>query len=132
MRVEKRFHCRQSNVRSLCRMKRSALWRFFCARSRHSAFHQPRLQIASDQLQHLFVLHLTRHSRHENIVIDAIKELLPSPGLRASASFRYVASCRFDGLVRVASGAKAVARLGELGVKQGLHRLMQRLLDQAI
>jgi site-specific DNA recombinase len=94
----------------LCKgSERAALRCAFRAHTRYPTFHQSRLQIAPDQLQHPFILHLARHTRHKHVVIYTVEELLQIEIDDPSLAFRNVASRRFHGLVRVASGTKAIA-----------------------
>ena len=104
----------------------------FRAHTRYPTFHQSRLQIAPDQLQHPFVLHLARHPCHKHVVIHPVEELLQVKIDDPSLAFRNVAPRRLHGLVRVASGTKAVARHGKLRIEQRLQYLIERLLNQTV
>ncbi len=104
----------------------------FRAHTRYPAFHQSRLQIAPDQLQHPVITNLAHHARHKHIVIHSVEELLQVKIDDPSFAFRNVSLRRFDGLVSVASGAKAVTRLGKLRIEQRLQNLIERLLNQAV
>ena len=96
----------------------------FYARACHPAFHPSRRQIAPDQLQHSLILHLPRHSRHQDVVVDAVEELLYVQIYDPALAFSHVTPRRFHGLVCVASRAKAIAGLRELGLEQRLQYLM--------
>src|SRR5271157_2384229 len=70
------------------------------AHAPHPAFHQSRFQIAPDQLQHPFVLHPARHSRHQHIVVHPVKELLQVDVHDPPLAFGSIAPCGFHRLVR--------------------------------
>ena len=112
--------------------ERAALRCAFRAHTRYPAFHQSRLQIAPDQLQHPFILNLARHPRHQHVVVHTVKELFqieiddpPLAGLN-------IPPRRFDGLVCIASGTEAITRRGKLRIEQRLQNLIECLLNQAV
>jgi hypothetical protein len=94
--------------------------------------HQTRLKIAADELQHPFVLHLTRHPRHQDVVVDSVEELLQIKIDHETLAGPHIPLRGLHRLMGVATRAKGVTRLGESGLEDRLHNLQQCLLDQSI
>jgi site-specific DNA recombinase len=117
----------------LCKgSERAALRCAFRAHTRYPAFHQPRLKIAPDRLQHPFIPNLARHPRHQHVVVHTVEELLQIEIDDPPLAFRNVAPRRLHGLMGVASGTEALTRRGKLRIEQRLQNPIERLLKQTV
>jgi site-specific DNA recombinase len=89
-------------------------------------------QVFPDQLQDLLVLHPTGHSRHERVVVHAVKELVQVEVHSPAVSILNSPTANSHGLMGRASWTETERRPGEMGVEYGHQGLRDRLLDEPV
>jgi len=91
--VATRFQFLVKIVQHQVRQKRtqwSALWRAFAAVVDHAVVHHARRQERPHNLQQTFVLNVTGESRHQDVVVHAVEELLQVEVYDINVSIGYV------------------------------------------
>jgi site-specific DNA recombinase len=121
-----------ASLQDCLRRDRAALRRPFHAYRYQSSLHHPRLQVPADQMQDAFVLDPTSQPRHQDVMVDPIKELLQVQIDHPAVTGRDVFACPLDRVVRAAPQPKAEALVGEPRVVPALQGLIQGLLNQSI
>lgn len=95
----------------------------------HAARHHAGFQILADQSQYPLIFDPSCHSRHQNVVVDPIEELLQIQIDCPATAFTDVAPCLLHRLTCVTTGPETKAGLGECRIKDRAQDLMQCLLD---
>lgn len=89
--------------------------------------HDPGIEVTANQTEHPTIRNTTRQSRHQNVVVDAIKELLQIDIHHHSIPRLYVALRSPNRIMRTTPRTEAEARLRERRIDQRLQHLQQRL-----
>src|SRR6516162_5272714 len=100
-----------------------ALWGSLFCRVHQPVCHDACFQVASDQLEHLFVVHPSRDPGHQGVVLNSIEKRVQ---IKIDAPRRVIAdelACPLDSMMLRAPRAKPEAVRMESGVEDGREHL---------
>jgi site-specific DNA recombinase len=112
--------------------KRPALRRALEAFAVNPVRKDARLQVAPDQPQHPLVRDPLGQPVHQDVVVDAVEELLQIHVHHHPMASLHVPLRRQHRLMRISPRPKTVAMCAEARVDEWLQHLQQRLLDQSV
>lgn len=90
------------------------------------------VQKGTDQTDNAGIRDLLAQTVDQDVVVHPVEELLQVDIHHEAPSGLHERLCRQDGIVRTSARAEAVAVLAEVGIKDRLQDLQERLLDQAV
>jgi hypothetical protein len=107
-------------------------WGAFLRRLRDAVHHDAAVQRAPNESKQAPVTHLARHSRHQHVVLDAVKEPLQIDVNDPGVPLDHECPGGTHRLMGTASGTEPVAVWRELRIEDRRERLRDSLLDQSI
>ena len=94
--------------------------------------HHSRLEHLADVVEHAFVFDTTSQSRHQDVVVDLIKELFQVKVYGYFVTLLHVRRASLECLVCTSIRSESIARFAHLRVEYGGEHLHKSLLHQSV